>query len=161
MRRIILCLVALFMLYVPTNEAKAQDKGDFRFGTRAAFYTRAKAFGVGVYGTYCITDWLNIEPGVHAICKKRSSVDIYCDFQVPLEIATYWHVFPIVGVSVNEIGSKSANAYGWSCGLNLGLGTSYQFSSHWNAHAQVKWMGQSAKNHKSPVIVAAGIGYNF
>lgn len=161
MRRIILCLMALLMLQAPSNNASAQDKGDFHFGARASFYARAKAFGVGIYGTYSITDWLNVEPGINLICKKHSSVDVYCDFQVPLEVAAYWHVFPIVGVSANEIGSKSANAYGWSCGLNLGLGTSYELNNHWNFNGQIKWMGQSAKNHKSAIIIAVGIGYNF
>ena len=159
MRRFILCLVTLFMLYAPSNSASAQSKGDFRFGIRASLYTRAKAFGAGIYGNYSITDWLNVEPGVNIICKSHSSVDVYCDFQVPLVITNYWHVFPIVGVSVNEIGSNSIR--GWSCGLNLGLGASFAMGRHWIVNGQVKWMGQSAKNHKSPVIISAGIGYCF
>lgn len=161
MKKFILCLVALFVLTIPTNEVSAQEKGNFRLGLRTGGYFRAKAYSVGLYGTYSICDWLNIEPGVNFICKKNSSVDIYCDLQVPLELTTYWHIYPIVGISGNHIGSVSANAYGWSCGLNLGLGTTYQLGSRWDISAQAKWMGQTAKNHKSPIIIAIGMGYNF
>lgn len=161
MKRLLICLALLCGIMLPTAEASAQEAGEFRLGLRAGYYTRAKAMGVGLYGNYGITDWLNIEPGVNVICKHDSSVDVYCDFQVPLEVTLYWHIFPIVGISVNDIASRSAHADSWSFGVNLGMGCSYDFSMRWNVTGQVKWMGQTAKNNKSPVIIQVGMGYNF
>lgn len=161
MKRLLLSLIALCFLLPITNSASAQDEGDFRFGFRTGYYFRAKAYGLGVYGTYSITDWLNVEPGVNFICKQKSSLDIYCDFQIPLEIATYWHVYPIVGISANDISAQNGTIDGWSAGLNLGLGTMYDINRRWSVNMQGKWMGRVPKKFKSAVIISVGIGYNF
>ena len=163
MKRLITLAMALCLVLLSYNETSAQESGDFKFGFRAGYYFRANAFGAGVYGTYGLTNWLNIEPGVNMIFKRDCSVDVYCDFQVPLEIATYWTVYPIVGVSVNDITSTSKGKIidGWAGGLNLGLGTRYELNSRWSANLQVKWMGRFPRQHQSAVIAAVGIDYNF
>lgn len=161
MKRLLLILFAIAVITPSTNNLSAQDSGDFRFGFRTGYYFRAKAYAVGVYGNYGLTDWLNIEPGINFMCKKKSTVDVYCDLQIPLEIATYWYVYPIVGISANDISAKNGSIDGWAAGLNLGLGTSYEINGHWNLSAQAKWMGRIPRKHRSAIIIAVGIGYNF
>lgn len=161
MKRLITLVMALCLYALSMSSVSAQESGDFKFGFRGGYYFRTNAFGVGVYGTYGLANWLNIEPGVNMILKKHCSVDVYCDFQVPLEIATYWTVYPIVGVSVNDITSHKGAVDGWAGGLNLGLGTRYELNSRWSANLQVKWMGRLPRQHQSAVIAAVGIDYNF
>lgn len=161
MKRLLLILFALAVITPMTNSASAQEKGDFRFGFRTGYYFRTKAYVVGVYGNYGLTDWLNLEPGINYVCKQKSTVDVYCDLQVPLEIATYWHIYPIVGIGANDISEKSGTIDGWAAGLNLGLGTSYEINGRWNLSAQAKWMGRIPREHTSSIIVAVSLGYNF
>ena len=106
-------------------------------------------------------NWLNIEPGLNFICKERSSIDIYCDFQIPLEITTQWFIYPIAGISIHDITSHSGTVDGWAGGLNLGMGAKYEFSHRWSANGQLKWMGRIPKKHKSAVIFSIGFDYNF
>ena len=161
MKRLLLILVALVVIIPASNTASAQEQGDFRFGFRTGYYFCTNAYALGVYGNYGITDWLNIEPGINYICKQKSSVDVYCDFQVPLEIATYWHLYPIVGVSIHDISENKGEIDGWAGGLNLGIGSRYNFSGKWGFSAQAKWMGRLPQKHSNAVIVSVGIDYNF
>lgn len=161
MKRLLLTLIALAMLIPTINEATAQDKGAFRLGARTGYYFRAKAYAAGIYGCYSIADWLNIEPGVNFICKEKSTVDVYCDLQVPLEVATYWYVYPIVGISAHDISAYNGKEDGWAAGLNLGLGVSYELNDRWSVNAQGKWMGRLPKKFKSAVITSVGVAYNF
>mgnify|MGYP003297529071 CR=1 FL=1 len=161
MKRLLLILFALVVIIPASNSASAQEEGDFRFGFRTGYYFRTNAFVIGAYGNYGITNWLNVEPGISYVCKEKSTVDVYCDFQIPLEIATYWHVYPIVGLSINDISEKSGTIDGWAGGLNIGLGTTYNLNGHWNISAQGKWMGRFPREHTSAVIIAVGIDYNF
>lgn len=161
MKRLLLILFAIAVIVPTSNSASAQEQGNFRFGFRTGYYFRTKAYAVGVFGNYGLTDWLNIEPGVNIICKQKSTIDVYCDFQIPLEIATYWQVFPIVGVSIHDISEKSGTIDGWAGGLNLGLGTNYQLNGRWDVSAQAKWMGRMPREHTSAIIISVGIGYNF
>ena len=161
MRRWILCIVLILTLGVIENRVTAQDQGDFRFGFRTGYYFGSKAYAVGIYGSYGIADWLNMEPGINYICKQKSSIDVYCDFQVPLEVATYWNVYPIVGLSIHDISAKNGTIDGWAGGLNIGLGTSYDISRRWRATGQVKWMGRLPVKHPNAIMLQIGIDYNF
>ena len=161
MKRALGVLVALLVIVSATNNVQAQEQGDFRLGFRTGFYFRANAYAIGMYGTYGIRDWLNIEPGINYICKQKSTVDVYCDFQVPLEIAAYWHVYPIFGVSVHDIYDKRRDVDGWGAGLNIGLGTTYNMNDRWSLSAQAKWMGRVPLEHISTVVIYVGVDYNF
>ena len=161
MKRLLLTLFALIVILPSVSTASAQEQGDFRFGFRTGYYLNTKAYVVGVYGNYGITNWLNVEPGVNYVCKQKSTVDVYCDFQIPLEIATYWYVYPIAGVSVNDISENSGTIDGWAGGVNLGLGMTYQINGRWDTSVQAKWMGRFPKQHSNSVIIALSIGYNF
>lgn len=161
MKKLLLLFIAILMLIPTHSGVSAQDRGDFKFGFRTGYYIRTKAYAIGIYGTYSITDWLNIEPGINYICKANSSVDVYCDFHIPLEVATYWNVYPIVGVSVHDITSYGGKVDCWAGGLNLGVGGSYSINRRWQITGQVKWMGRLPQKHRSAVIISAGIDYNF
>ena len=161
MKRLLLILFALVVIAPTANRASAQEQGDFSFGVRTGYYFRANAFVVGAYGNYSIANWLNVEPGINYVCKEYSTVDVYCDFHIPLEIGTYWHVYPIVGISANDISENKGAIDGWAGGLNVGLGTTYTINGHWNFTAQGKWMGRFPREHTSAIIIAVGIGYNF
>lgn len=161
MKRLLLCLIALCVILPTTNTVSAQDDGDFKFGFRTGYYFHTKAYGLGIYGTYGIAEWLNIEPGVNYIFKDKSTVDVYCDFQIPLEVATYWYVYPIVGLSVHDITSHGGSVDGWAGGLNLGLGTTFNMNRRWSVNAQAKWMGRLPTKHANAVILSVGIDYNF
>lgn len=161
MKRLLFALIALFLIAPATNTASAQEDGDFRFGIRTGYYFGVKAYGAGIYGTYGIADWLNIEPGVNFIFKQKSTVDVYCDFQIPLEIATYWYVYPIVGVCVSDISAKNGTVDGWSVGANLGLGLNYEINGRWSVNVQGKWMGRLPGKHRNAIVTSLGIGYNF
>lgn len=161
MKRLILSLVALFCILPNINTLSAQEDGDFRFGFRTGYYFKTKAYGLGVYGNYGITDWLNIEPGVNVIFKERSSVDVYCDLQVPLELGMDLYIFPIVGISVNDITSHNGTVDGWAAGLNAGIGTKWYIDSRWSMNGQLKWMGRLPKKHECALILAVGLDYTF
>lgn len=143
------------------HRAAAQDKGRFSFGVRMTEYMRAKAFALGVYGNYGITRWLDIEPGVNVMCKDRSSVDIYCDLHLILELTSKCYIYPIAGISINEIGSKSRDSEGWSFAGALGGGFNYRLNHRWTTAVQCKWLAQTADNHRNPVALSLGIEYKF
>ena len=157
MKRLMAVVVALCALLLTTNEASAQESGDFKFGFRTGYYFRANGFTTGIYGTYGITSWLNVEPGVNLVFKRGCMVDVYCDFQLPLEVTNYWAVYPIVGVSVNNVTSDK----GWAGGLNIGLGTRYELNSRWGVNMQVKLMPRLPRDYQSVVIATLGLDYNF
>jgi hypothetical protein len=161
MKKLLISIIALFCILPQINTLSAQDSGEFKFGFRTGYYFLTKAYGLGVYGTYGITDWLNIEPGINYIFKNRSTVDVYCDFQVPLEISHELYLFPIVGVSINDITSHSGNVDGWAGGFNIGLGTRWDMNRRWGVHAQLKWMERFPKKHMNALILSVGIDYNY
>lgn len=161
MKRLLITLLTICVIIPASNSLSAQEQGDFRFGFRTGYYIRTKAFMVGAYGNYGLTDWLNIEPGVNVICKERSTVDIYCDLQVPLEVAPYWYFYPLVGISASDISEHNGSVDGWAAGLNVGIGTNYEFSGRWSVSAQAKWVGRIPRKHTSAVLITAGVGYNF
>ena len=161
MKRLILILFALTVIVPTTNKASAQTEGEFRFGFRTGYYFGTNAYALGVYGNYGITDWLNIEPGVNYIAKQHSSVDVYCDFQVPLESTTYWYIYPIVGISVNDIYDHKGGVDKWAGGVNLGLGLSYEINDRWDVSLHGKWMGRFPIKHSNAVIAHISVGYNF
>lgn len=161
MKRYVATLLALSLCLALCHNAAAQDKGRFSLGFRMAGYTRAKAFALGIYGNYGVTSWLDIEPGVNIMCKDRSSVDIYCDLHVILELTTKSYIYPIVGVSVNQIGSKSLDSEGWSFAGALGAGFNYRLNHRWTTVLQCKWLAQTAVNHRNPVVLSLGIEYKF
>ena len=89
-----------------------------------------------------------------ALFKSGTSVDISADLHYVFDMTNEWKVYPLAGISANDIGS-------WSMGINFGAGTDYQIAENWDLTAGIKWMVQTAKWHKNPIIISFGGNYRF
>lgn len=177
MKKFLLCIFALFVIIPSQNQASAQIDEDFRFGIHAGAYIGANALTGGAHGIYGLDDWLNMEVGVNYILKTNSFLDVYCDFQVLLEITSFWHIYPIVGISIHDIDTPArpfeemhplvaktgvAMLDGWSPGMNLGMGFYYDISYRWRVSGQLKMLQRYPQGaHKNSFILLGGIDYNF
>ncbi len=155
MKKMILsAIIALFA----TGLASAQDKGRWAIGPRMGIYTHTgfngAVVGLGATGRYSFSDAWRIEPSVTALLEDGCSVDINADVQYLFRVADVWTVYPAVGLSANDFG-------GWSCGINLGAGMDFAVARHWDVSAGFKWMIQTAKYHKDPLVVTIGATYKF
>lgn len=155
MKKILLtAVIALFAV----TAASAQDKGNWGISPKIGIYTNTGAdgaiFGIGATGRYSFTDHWRIEPGITAICKKSCSVDINADMHYLFNIAKFWDIYPLAGVSLNDIGD-------WSMGINIGAGTDFSLTRNWDLTAGVKWMVQTRSHWKNPLIFSVGAVYKF
>ena len=112
-------------------------------------------------GQYSITDNWRVAPSILALCKTGCSVDISADVQYLFNIAPDWHIYPLAGISANDIGD-------WSCGINLGGGADFSITRNWDVSAGFKWMIQTAKDYipgfvkrKNPIVINIGATYRF
>ena len=149
MKKILLtAMAALFAV----GAVSAQDKGKWALGPQIGVYTNTGAdgaiFGVGALARYSFTDRWRIQPAVTFLCKKYCSVDISADMQYLFHPARFWTLYPQVGLSANDIGD-------WSCGINLGAGTDFNITRNWDISAGFKWMVQTHKYWKNPIIIIA------
>lgn len=147
-------IIALFAV----TAVSAQDKGNWGVGPKIGVYTNTGAdgavFGVGATGRYSFTDTWRVEPGIMAICKKGCSVDISADVHYLFNVASSWTVYPLAGLSANDIGD-------WSMSFNLGAGTDFSIARNWDLTAGVKWMIQTHKHWKNPLLISVGAVYRF
>lgn len=138
--------------------ASAQEKGTWAVGPQIGIYTNTGAdgaiFGVGALGRYRFTDNWRVQPALTALCEKGCSVDLSADVQYLLDVTESWYLYPQAGLSANDIG-------GWSCGFDLGVGTDLVLARHLDLTAGFKWMIQTAKYHKNPLIINVGIAFRF
>ena len=116
---------------------------------------------VGAAGQYSITDNWRVAPSILALCKTGCSVDISADVQYLFNIAPDWHIYPLAGISANDIGD-------WSCGINLGGGADFSITRNWDVSAGFKWMIQTAKDYvpgfvkrRNPIVINIGATYRF
>ncbi len=155
MKKILFSAMAILLA---ATVATAQDKGQWGVGPKISVYTNAGAegaiFGIGAVGRYSFTDNLRIEPSIVALCHNHCSIDLSADMQYLFNVADSWTVYPLAGLSVNEIGD-------WSCGINLGAGTDFSLTRDWDLTASVKWMVQTAAYHKNPIVFSIGAAYKF
>ena len=126
MKKIFLTVIVVLLAVTTVS---AQYKGDWGVGPKIGVYTNAGAdgaiFGIGAAGQYSITDNWRVAPSILALCKTDCSVDISADVQYLFNIAPDWHIYPLAGISANDIGD-------WSCGINP---VSY---THLRAHETVR-----------------------
>lgn len=148
---------AIIVLFA-VSAASAQDKGRWGVGPKVGIYTNTGAngaiFGIGAAGRYSFSDKWRVEPSITALTRKGCSVDISADVQYIIRLASKWSIFPQAGLSANDID-------GWSAGINLGAGTDFSLTSNWDLTAGLKWMIQTAKSHKNPLIITVGGVYKF
>ena len=177
MKKLFLTIFAIFVIIPSLSEASAQVDEDFRFGIHAGAYIGANALTGGVHGIYGLDDWLNMEVGANYVLKQNSFLDIYCDFQILLEITSFWHIYPLVGFSLHDIDTPPrpfeemhplvaqtgvAMLDGWTPGLNFGLGFYYDLSYRWRVSGQVKMLQRLPMGvHKNSIIILGGLDYNF
>lgn len=155
MKKILLTsVIALFALVT----ASAQDRGNWGVAPQIGIYTNTGAqgaiFGIGAAARYSITDNWRVQPSITALCKRGCSVDISADAQYLFPVADGWKIYPQAGISANDIG-------GWSAGINLGGGADFEVADNWDLSAGFKWMIQTAKWHKNPIIINIGATYKF
>lgn len=155
MKKILLLLLGAMFL---TGAASAQDKGKWALGPQIGVYTNAGAngaiFGVGAVSRYAITDVWRLQPAVTFLCKDNCSVDISADLQYLFHPTRFWKLYPQVGLSANDIGE-------WSCGIDVGAGTDFSIARNWDLSAGFKWMIQTHKDWKNPIIINVGATYKF
>jgi hypothetical protein len=177
MKKFLLIIFASLVIIPSLNRASAQVAEDFRFGVHAGAYIGANALTGGIYGTYGVDDWLNMEVGVNYLMKTYSFLDVYCDFQVLLEIMPFLHIYPLVGISLHDIDTPTrpldqmnpliaesglTMLDGWTPGVNFGMGVSYDLSYRWRASGQVKMLSRLPQGvHKNSFVLLGGISYNF
>lgn len=155
MKKILLtALVALLTI----GAVSAQDKGKWGVGPKIGLYTNAGGngviFGIGAAARYSVTDNWRIEPAVTVLCRKYCSVDISADVHYLFKIARDWTIYPMAGLSANDIGK-------WSCGINLGGGADFSITRNWDVSAGLKWMIQTARWHRNPILIQIGTTYKF
>ena len=155
MKKILLAAIAALCM---AGAASAQDRGGWGIGPQIGVYTNTGAdgaiFGIGAAARYGITDAWRVQPAVTFLCKKYCSVDISADVQYLSKVASFWTVYPQAGLSANDIGD-------WSCGINLGAGTDFAIARNWDLSAGFKWMVQTRKYAKNPIIINVGATYKF
>ena len=154
MKKIILTtIIALSSLF----SLSAQEVGEFSVLPKANVYTNTGGgaiFGLGVAGRYAFSDNIRVEPALTALFKTGASIDVSADMHYIFDMTSEWKVYPLVGISANDIGS-------WSMGINFGVGTDYRIAERWDLTAGLKWMVQTAKWHKNPIIISFGGNYRF
>ena len=162
MKKIFLTVIVVLLAVTTVS---AQYKGDWGVGPKIGVYTNAGAdgaiFGIGAAGQYSITDNWRVAPSILALCKTGCSVDISADVQYLFNIAPDWHIYPLAGISANDIGD-------WSCGINLGGGADFSITRNWDVSAGFKWMIQTAKDYvpgfvkrRNPIVINSGATYRF
>ena len=155
MKKIIFAaLLALFAV----GAASAQEPGKWSIGPQLGVYTNTGAdgaiFGVGAFARYNIGNHWRVQPAVTALCKKYCSVDISADAHYLFNVARFWKVYPQAGISANDMGD-------WTFGVNLGAGMDFTIARRWDFLAGFKWLIQTHKNTKNPIIINAGFAYRF
>ena len=154
MKKILLAaVVALF-----ATAAWAQTPGNWAVGPQIGVYANTGApgavLGIGAVGRYSFTDNGRIQPSLMGICKAGCSIDLSADVQYLCDVAPDWKVYPLAGLSANDIG-------GWSCGIHLGGGADFSVARNWDITAGLKWIIQTAQYHKNPILINVGACYKF
>ncbi len=155
MKKIILAaIIALCSL----GTAAAQNPGEWSVGPQVGIYTNTgwngAVLGIGAQARYAIDSHWRVQPSVTAILKKHCSLDIAADVHYLFNLTNRWLIYPQAGLSANDLGE-------WSCGINLGVGTEFPIATNWDLNAGVKWMLQTHKYAKNPLIIGVGASYKF
>lgn len=155
MKKFLLMAIAAIFAF---SAASAQDKGNWAVGPKLGIYTNTgfdgAVLGIGASGRYSFTDNWRIEPTLMAICEDDCSIDLNVNVHYLFNIADCWAVYPQAGISANDLGD-------WSCGFNFGAGTDFRLARHWDLTADFKWMVQTHKYWKNPIVISLGATYKF
>lgn len=154
MKKIVLLVVIAVIAATTVN---AQEKGQWAVGPKMNIYANTgdgAVIGLGAMGRYSFTDALRIEPAIVALLEDGCAIDASCDVQYLFDVADRWYVYPLVGLSANKFGE-------WSMGINIGAGADFAVADNWDITAGVKWMAQTHKYWKNPIVFSVGATYKF
>lgn len=144
--------------YTDTHRPDMETRGRWAVGPQFGIYTNTDTgdavFGVGAVVRYDITQRLRVQPAIMALCKEHCSVDISGDLQYLFRVAQWWTLYPQVGIGGNDFN-------GWSFGVDLGVGTDFAIARRWDLTAAFKWIVQTDKGRKNPMLISVGAAYRF
>lgn len=146
-------MVALFAF----SAVSAQEQGKWGISPKLNLYMNTGddcIVGIGAAARYSFTDNWRIEPSLTFLCHDYCSIDLHADVHYLFHVANDWTVYPLAGIGVNDFGD-------WSCGINLGGGFDYSINNHWDVSASLKWMIETHKYWKNPVVLSLGATYKF
>lgn len=153
MKKILLLLLALSAVGMGCLSAQ----GRWSVGPRMNIYTNTgdrAIIGLGAYARLPLGSFLRLEPAVTALFDEGSSIDANVDLHFPFRLAEQWSIYPLVGVSVSDIGK-------WAAGMNVGGGVDFAIARHWDISAAVKWMPVFDDDRRNPVVISIGGAYRF
>jgi len=149
-------LLAVFASLLAIVSASAQERGKCGLGPKLGIYTNtggATVYGIGAEMKYNISDPLRIVPSVMWLSNDDCSMEIALDWQYMCRVAPHWHVYPLAGLSANDI-------RGWTLGIDLGLGTDYAVGKHLDVSGGLKWMVE-CNDDRNPIAVFLGMTFKF
>lgn len=159
LKSLIVAVVA-FVASAVTMSASAQSggslgNGELEVGGKINIYSRwDSAVGIGVYGRLGLTENLRVEPSFLYYCNKGASIEIAGDLHYVVDVTDQFEFYPLVGLTLND-------PYKFGVGLNLGAGMGFNITDNWGADFGLKWILQSQKYIKNPVVLSFGLGYKF
>ncbi len=154
MKKLSLLLIFLFAGFVTTS---AQEKGQWALGPAMKVYANTGmggVVGIGPVVRVNLLDGLRLEPSVMILTARGTSVDVSCNIQYAFEVAPKWYLYPIAGISFNDIQD-------FAFGFNLGGGFDYSLGYHWDLYLNVNWLAECASKLRNPVVSTLGITYKF
>ncbi len=137
--------------------ASAQGFGRWSIGPRMNIYANTgdrAIIGLGAYARLPLGSMLRLEPAITALFDEGSSIDAQVDLHFPIHLSGRWGVYPLVGVTVNDIGK-------WAVGMNVGGGVDFEIAKQWDLSASVKWMPIFDGDRRNPVVISIGGAYRF
>lgn len=150
-------VLAIFALVATATAVSAQEQGAWSVAPKFNLYTNTGGSvmcGLGAGLRYGITDAVRIEPSFIYMLAENSALEISCDVHYVFDVADRWDVYPMAGLTANNI-------YGWSSGVNIGAGVDFAISDSWDITAAVKWQPMFAKYRTNPVLIQIGGSFYF
>ena len=156
MKQLLLTAATVIMTVCTLCTAGAQERGNFGLGPRIGVYAHTggePVYGIGAEIRYNLSDPVRLAPSLTWLFNSGCSVEAACDVHFMIRTARHWHLYPLAGVSVNDI-------RGWNLGIDAGLGTDYAVGRHIDISAGVKWLIEVG-NRRNPIVVWAGTTFKF
>ncbi len=133
----------------------AQGQGEWGVGAKVKTYSRLNgATGVGLFARYGLGSGFRLEPSLIIFTRSGMSVDISTDIHYPFNVSRGFEVYPIAGLSINDLGS-------FGLGLNVGAGAGYHITDRIHLDLGAKWAIQTQRGVNHPIIISIGSGYKF
>lgn len=154
MKKIVL---AIFAFIATATTASAQDAGEWSIAPKLNIYAHTgdgAVVGLGAGMRYSFTDNWRIEPSATFMLDGDSSVEIACDVHYVFHLSRTWALYPMAGLVANQI-------FGWSSGVDLGVGADFAVSSRWDITAAVKWQPMFNEFRKNPILISVGGSFRF